>query len=76
MNDAKEVLRHMGFTEIRDESTGKWESLDNVNGRYGTTDDTHLILPENEEGVCRLVDPDTEEQIATARKSVSNSAAD
>jgi hypothetical protein len=62
--------------EIRNGSTGRWEPLDTVNGRYGTTDDIHLILPENEEGVCRLVDPDTEEQMATARKPDAASVAE
>jgi hypothetical protein len=49
--------------------TGEWKPLDAVNGRFGTTDDTHLILPQSEEDVCRLVDPENEEQLATARRS-------
>lgn len=68
MNGVKDVLHHIGFTELRNEKTGEWKPLDAVNGRFGTTDDTHLILPQSEEDVCRLVDPENEEQLATARK--------
>jgi len=71
MNDVKEVLDHMGFTELREVATGEWKPLDAVNGRYGTTDDTKLILPNDEENVCRLVDRETEAELATARRPES-----
>lgn len=71
MNDVKEVLEHMGFNELRDAETGEWKPLDAVNGHYGTTDDTQLILPATEENVCRLKDPETGEELATARQSES-----
>lgn len=74
MNDAKEVLKHIGYTELRDRREKEWELMEAVNGRYGTTDDTHLIVPEEEDQpddgtkICLLIDPETGEKIGTARK--------
>ena len=69
MNDAKGVLQYLGYDEIRDRDGGEWKPLEAVNGQLGTTDDTHLIRPQNNPHLCRLVDPESGERIGTARKA-------
>lgn len=68
MKDVLGVLQHLGYREIRPEDTGQWAPLSETNGRYGTTDDTDIIS-RKERPTCRLVDRDTGQLVATARKS-------
>lgn len=67
MNDVVEVLRHLGYDEIRlqDES---WQPLSKLNGDLGTTDETYVIQ-EDESPRIRLKDPETDEEIGQARRS-------
>lgn len=73
MNDAKEVLKHIGYTEVRDRREEGWKPMEAVNGRYGTTDDTHLIVPQEEHQpddgtkICLLIEEETGERVGTAR---------
>jgi len=45
-----------------------WHPLSEASGRYGTTNDTHVIARKGRP-TCRLVDVETGELVATARKS-------
>lgn len=68
MKDVLGVLQHLGYGEIRPKDTGQWAPLSEVNGRYGTTEETHIISRKRL-ATCRLVDVQTDELVATARKS-------
>jgi hypothetical protein len=67
MHDVKGVLDFLGYAQLRP-AGGDWTPLSKVNGRYGTTDDTELIRPQQEEGIIRLVDRTTGDELALARK--------
>jgi hypothetical protein len=76
MKDVLGILEHLGYGELRpdtaapgpEQSTGDWRPLSEVNGRFGTTDETH-ILTRKRKPTCRLVDVETGELVAMARKS-------
>lgn len=72
MKDVLGILEHLGYGEIRledtEQSAGEWRPLPEVNGRFGTTDETH-ILTRKRKPACRLVDVETGELVAMARKS-------
>lgn len=72
MKDVLEILDHLGYGELRPETAAPgstdWRPLSEMNGRYGTTDETH-ILTRNRKPTCRLVDVETGQLVATARKS-------
>ena len=74
MKDVLGILEHLGYRELRPEGSapgaGKWAPLSDVNGRYGTTDDTDIISRKRK-ATARLVDRDTGQLVATARKSCS-----
>jgi hypothetical protein len=67
MHDVKGVLDFLGYDELRP-AGGQWCPLAEVNGQYGTTDETDILDIGQEEGL-RLVDRDTGDLLATARKS-------
>ena len=67
MHDVEDVLNHLGYDEIRP-AGGEWRPLSEVNGRFGTTDKTDILDTGHEEGL-RLVNRDTGDLLATARKS-------
>jgi hypothetical protein len=85
MKGVQEILEHLGYGEIRLEGSGpngspqeskvgdEWAPLSNVNGRFGTTDETEIIR-RKESPTARLVDSETGELVATARKSCSIAA--
>ena len=66
MNDAIEVLRFLGYDEIRLRD-GDWRPISEPNGGLGTTDDTYVIQ-EDEPPRIRLRDPETGEEIGRARR--------
>ena len=76
MKDVLGILEHLGYGEIRPEDTeqgaGEWHPLSEVNGRFGTTDETHILIRKRK-ATCRLVDRDGPvgpgQLVATARKS-------
>ena len=76
MNDVVGILEHLGYGELRPESSapgsrseaGAWRPIEDAGGRYGTTDRTDIISRKNRP-TCRLVDRETGELVATARKS-------
>jgi len=82
MNEVIPVLEKLGYGEIRleesapngspqeSEDGGEWAPLSDMNGRFGTTDRTKIISRKNRP-TCRLVDRETGELVATARKSCS-----
>ncbi len=78
MNDVVGILEHLGYGELRLESSAPdgrseseaWRPIEDVNGRFGTTDRTD-ILSRKDRPTCRLVDRETGELVATARKSCS-----
>jgi hypothetical protein len=67
MHDVKGVLDLLGYDELRPDG-GQWRPLAEVNGQLGTTDETDILDIDHEEGL-RLVDRDTGDLLATARKS-------
>jgi len=76
MKDVLGILEHLGYRELRPETEQSasapgatdWRPLSEVNGRFGTTDETH-ILTRKRKVTCRLVDAETGQLVATARKS-------
>jgi phage terminase Nu1 subunit (DNA packaging protein) len=72
MKDVLGVLKHLGYGGIRPETTtpdvADWRPIKAVNGRFGTTDETH-ILTRKQKATCRLVDAETGQLVATARRS-------
>jgi hypothetical protein len=68
MKDVLRILEHLGYGEARPEDAGGWRPIEDVNGRYGTTDETHIISRKRK-ATARLVDRDTGQLVATARKS-------
>jgi len=67
MHDVKGVLDFLGYDEVRPPG-GDWCPLSQANGQCGTTDETNILDIDHEEGL-RLVDRDTGDLLATARKS-------
>lgn len=74
MKDVLGILEHLGYREVRPEGSasgrGGWRPIEDANGRFGTTDETHVISRKGRP-TCRLVDRDTGQLVATARKSCS-----
>jgi len=72
MNDVRHdvagTLRFLGYGEIRTADGGQWRPLDAVDSRFGTTDETEILSRKNRP-TCRLLDRETGERLATARKS-------
>jgi len=76
MKEVVGILEHLGYREIRPEGSapergsyaGDWHPTEKVNGRFGTTDETHIIT-QKRKATCRLVDRETGQVVATARKS-------
>jgi len=66
MNDVFEVLRLLGYDEIRLQGED-WQPLSETNGTLGTTDETYVIQ-EDERPRIRLRDPETGEEIGRARR--------
>jgi hypothetical protein len=66
MNDVLEVLRLLGYDEIRLQGES-WKPLSEMNGALGTTDKTYVIQ-EEERPRIRLRDPETGEEIGRARR--------
>ncbi len=67
-DDVKGILEYLEYGEIRPADGDQWQPLGSVNGEYGTTSETRIISRKNVP-TCRLVDAETGEQVATARKS-------
>ena len=67
MNEVTEVLRALGYDEIRLEDRD-WRPLSEINGVLGTTDETYIIQ-EDEPPRIRLRDPETGKEIGRARRS-------
>jgi hypothetical protein len=71
MKGIQEILEHLGYGEIRLESAAPgapdWRPIEAA-GQLGTTDETKIISRKNSP-TCRLVDRETGELVATARKS-------
>ena len=72
MNDVLGILEHLGYGEIRPETTASdvanWRPIKEVDGRFGTTDETHILMRKRK-ATCQLVDVETGELVAMARKS-------
>ena len=66
-DDVQGTLRHLGFHEIRPSETAAWTPTETVD-RYGTTSETKIVHRKHEP-VARLVDAETGETVATARRS-------
>lgn len=66
-DDVQGTLRHMGFHEIRPSENGTWTPTETVD-RYGTTSETKIVHRKHEP-TCRLVDAETGETVAVARRS-------
>lgn len=86
MKDVLGILEHLGYRELRPEDTersaGEWRPTEEVNGRYGTTDETGIRRAYSRgsgsprlkrKATCRLVDRDGPvgpgQLVAMARKS-------
>jgi hypothetical protein len=72
MKDVLGILEHLGYRELRPEESapgaGDWRPIEDTGGRYGTTDSTDIIS-QKRKATARLVDRDTGQLVATARKS-------
>lgn len=67
MHDVKGILDFLGYDQLRRRGD-TWRPLSEVDDRFGTTDETH-IWRRDERPRVRLVDGETNEEIAFARKS-------
>jgi hypothetical protein len=67
-DDVQGVLLFMGFREIRPSDAAAWTPTGAVDGRYGTTSETKIIHRKHKP-VARLVDAETGETVAVARRS-------
>jgi hypothetical protein len=67
-DDVQGTLRHLGFCELRPTGGDEWAPLDRVNGQFGTTAETTIIHRKGEP-TARLVDRESGETVATARRS-------
>lgn len=70
MKDVRGILEFLGYREICPEDVGEWLPIKSVNGRYGTTDRTEIIRRKGAP-TARLVDRETGELVAMARRSCS-----
>ncbi|PQJ26744.1 hypothetical protein BSZ35_19030 [Salinibacter sp. 10B] len=68
MHDAIDVLDFLGYEHIRLHG-GDWRPIASAGGQLGTADNTHLFRHSQEDGVMRLVDGETGDQIGFARKN-------
>lgn len=64
----RRVLRALGYTEVRLAAAEEWRPLKQVNGRFGTADETCVQLPEPGRPHVKLEDADSEEPVGWARK--------
>lgn len=64
------VLHMMGYTEVRLRGSEEWLSLEQADGRYGTTDETHVYLPEPGRPHVLLEDVGSGEPLGRARKPI------
>jgi hypothetical protein len=64
----RHVLRALGYTEVRPAGGEEWRPLEQVNGRYGTTDETSIHLPEPGRPHVELQDLESGEAVGWARK--------
>jgi hypothetical protein len=69
MNNVKQTLDALGFGEVRLAGNDDWRSTADLNGEMGTTYDTTIRLPRSFEQHARLLDPETGEVVAHARKA-------
>lgn len=76
-NSVNHILDTLDYQEIRPAGAESWKPLDEVNGHFGTTDDTQVISPGAGEKYARLEDAETGKCVALARKkSPGQSASD
>jgi hypothetical protein len=68
MKRVPDVLEHLGYHEIRGAGESDWRPTEAVNGRYGTTDETHVLVWKRK-ATAALRDAETGERVATARAS-------
>jgi len=70
VTDLAAVLRFLGFEEVRPVESGEWAPVSEVNGRLdgASTDEVHVLVHDRWTPPCRLVDPDSGERVAVARK--------
>jgi len=78
MKDVLGILEHLGYGELRPEEgapergscAGDWRPIEDVNGRLdGVTTDDVDVISRKRKATARLVDRETGELVATARKS-------
>jgi len=69
MNGVIEVLAFLGYDEIRLQDRS-WQPLSEMNGAFGTTDETYVIQ-EDKRPRIRLRDPETGEEIGRARRGAA-----
>lgn len=62
------ILRVMGYAEVRPAGSEEWRGLEQVNGCYGTTDETSVHLPEPGRRHVLLEDVESGEPLGRARK--------
>jgi hypothetical protein len=69
MIDLLDVLRFLGYDEVRTADGGDWKPVSEVNGRLdgATTNDVHVLVNGRWSPSCRLRDGDTGERVAVAR---------
>jgi hypothetical protein len=74
MKDVLGILEHLGYRELHPEESapdqGDWRPIEDTGGRFAgvTTDDVDVITRKRK-ATARLVDRDTGQLVATARKS-------
>lgn len=68
----RRVLDTLGYTEVRRMGADEWKPLKDVDGRYGTTDQTHVFLPEPGRPHVALRDAMSGEPVGWARKPASD----
>jgi hypothetical protein len=69
MNDVKKTLDALGFGEVRLTDDSDWRPTADLNGEMGTTSQTRIRLPRAFEQHAHLLDAETDEVVALARKS-------
>jgi hypothetical protein len=76
MNDLADVLRFLGYDEVRTADGEDWKPVDEIDGRLdgANTDNVHLMICGRWSPSCRLKDPDTGQRIAVARQPDSDGA--
>jgi len=72
VTDLLDVLRHMGYHEVRTAETGEWTPTAETNGQLdGETTDTLHVLVWSDSPTAVLQDTETGETVAEARLSCS-----